>query len=54
MGTILFLLGLGLGGARGYGPGYFILMGGGAVLPVLGLFRKDKPSGLEAGQARTA
>lgn len=50
MGTILFLLGLGLGAVRGFGIGYYLLMGVGIVLLVLGLFWKDKPPGQTAGQ----
>jgi hypothetical protein len=44
-GTIIFLLGLALGALRGYGPGYELLMGGGIVFLLLGLFWKDKPQG---------
>ena len=44
-GTIILLLGLGLGTARGLGPGYELLMGVGIVLLAFGLFWKDKPQG---------
>ena len=53
-GTMLFLLGLGLGAVRGYGIGYEALMGVGIVLLVSGLFWKDKPSGTAAGQTGAA
>jgi hypothetical protein len=49
-GSMIFLLGLGLGAVRGYGPGYDLLMGVGMLLLVLGLFWKDKPSGTNQGQ----
>ena len=42
-GSIVFLLGLALGTARGFGPGYELLMGVGALFLVVGLFWKDKP-----------
>jgi hypothetical protein len=53
-GTIIFLLGLSLGAVRGYGIGYEVLMGVGILLLVLGLFWKDKPSGMTAGQTGSA
>ena len=49
MGAILFLLGAGLGEARGFGTGYYLLMGIGVVLLVLGLFWQDRPSAQAAG-----
>ena len=51
-GTIVFLLGAGLGPARGFGPGYEALMGVGVVLQVLGLFWKDRPQGQATVQGR--
>ncbi|MDG7023454.1 MAG: hypothetical protein JRN45_02905 [Nitrososphaerota archaeon] len=50
MGSILFLIGLGLGAVRGFGVGYYLLMGVGIVLLVFGLFWKDRPPGQTAGQ----
>ena len=50
-GTIIFILGLGLGAVRGYGINFEALIGIGVVLLVLGLFWKDKPSraGVQGG-----
>ena len=52
-GTIIFLLGITLGAARGFGIGYAILMVVGIVLLVTGLFWKDKPPHQPDAQSAT-